>query len=188
MAADDPFLWLGNHAATDLCNTAPVVDGARVELLADVDALVRWAAAVGIEVPAAGVTERDGARTLRWVRELRGALRAVLEPATRGPAAVAALNDVLAGEAGALEVRAEQGGYAVGVSSPDERRRFRLDLAAAVLDIFSHDLSLVRRCANPDCVLLFLDSSKSGRRRWCDMATCGNRAKVAAHYARHRAR
>ena len=188
MPADDPFLWLGNHAATDLCNTAPVIDGVRVDLLADVDALVRWAAAVGIEMPVAGVTGRTGQQTLRWVRELRGALRAVLDPATRDLAAVAPLNEVLAGEAGVLEVRAERGTHAVAISSPDERRQLRLDLAAAVLDIFSHDLSLVRKCANPECVLLFLDVSKSGRRRWCDMATCGNRAKVAAHYARNRAR
>ena len=60
-----------------------------------------------------------------------------------------------------------------------------LDLLRAVLAIFGHDGRLVRRCANPACVLLFLDISKSGRRRWCDMATCGNRAKAAAHYHRH---
>ena len=185
MATDLPFLWLGNHAATDLCNTVPVIEGVQVELLADVGALVRWAGAVGIEAPDAAVTGRAGEQALRWVRELRGALRGVLDPATRGPGTLAALNDVLAGEAGVFEVRVEEGGFTVAVSSPDEHRRFRLDLAAAVLDLFSRDLSLVRRCANRECVLLFLDVSRSGRRRWCDMATCGNRAKVAAHYARH---
>jgi predicted RNA-binding Zn ribbon-like protein len=35
---------------------------------------------------------------------------------------------------------------------------------------------------------MFLDVSKSGRRRWCDMATCGNRAKASAHHARVKAR
>lgn len=37
----------------------------------------------------------------------------------------------------------------------------------------------LRRCANPECVLLFLDLS--GRRKWCSMKICGNRAKVARH-------
>jgi predicted RNA-binding Zn ribbon-like protein len=40
----------------------------------------------------------------------------------------------------------------------------------------------VRRCANEKCLWLFLDESKSGTRRWCDMASCGNRAKAQRHY------
>jgi predicted RNA-binding Zn ribbon-like protein len=44
----------------------------------------------------------------------------------------------------------------------------------------------LRRCAGAGCVLLFLDVSKSGQRRWCSMAGCGNRAKVRAHYQRQR--
>jgi predicted RNA-binding Zn ribbon-like protein len=31
---------------------------------------------------------------------------------------------------------------------------------------------------------VFLDTTKNGRRRWCDMATCGNRAKAARHRAK----
>ena len=34
------------------------------------------------------------------------------------------------------------------------------------------------------CGWLFLDSSRAGNRRWCDMRTCGNRAKARTHYAR----
>jgi len=40
----------------------------------------------------------------------------------------------------------------------------------------------VRLCANDKCVWLFLDDSKSGTRRWCDMKACGNRAKAHRHY------
>ena len=46
----------------------------------------------------------------------------------------------------------------------------------------------VRQCANHQCRWLFLDASKSGTRRWCDMASCGNRAKAGRHYAKVRAR
>lgn len=35
-------------------------------------------------------------------------------------------------------------------------------------------------CANPDCPILFYDESRTHRRRWCSMALCGNRSKVAA--------
>lgn len=40
----------------------------------------------------------------------------------------------------------------------------------------------VRRCANDECVWLFLDDSKSATRRWCAMSSCGNRAKAHRHY------
>jgi predicted RNA-binding Zn ribbon-like protein len=40
----------------------------------------------------------------------------------------------------------------------------------------------IRQCANDQCLWLFVDASKSGTRRWCDMAACGNRAKARRHY------
>lgn len=57
--------------------------------------------------------------------------------------------------------------------------------AAAEL-VTSSEISRIRECAAPDCNWLFLDSSRGGRRRWCDMATCGNRAKARRYYKRHR--
>ncbi len=44
----------------------------------------------------------------------------------------------------------------------------------------------IRRCANPGCELFFCDKSRTRRRRWCSMAICGNRQKVAS-FARRRA-
>ena len=40
----------------------------------------------------------------------------------------------------------------------------------------------LRQCANPKCLWLFVDTSKGGTRRWCDMNACGNRAKAQRHY------
>ena len=51
----------------------------------------------------------------------------------------------------------------------------------------SADLSLVRECAGYDCGWLFMDATKNRSRRWCDMTTCGNRAKGRRHYERKRA-
>jgi predicted RNA-binding Zn ribbon-like protein len=45
----------------------------------------------------------------------------------------------------------------------------------------------VRQCDNPECRYLFLDASKAGTRRWCDMSSCGNRAKAHRHYRKRRA-
>lgn len=48
------------------------------------------------------------------------------------------------------------------------------------------DLARVKRCPGKDCGWLFLDTSKNGSRRWCDMAVCGNRARVRAFAERKR--
>jgi predicted RNA-binding Zn ribbon-like protein len=43
----------------------------------------------------------------------------------------------------------------------------------------------LRLCANPHCGLFFCDTSRTHRRRWCSMAVCGNRSKVAAFARKH---
>ncbi len=43
----------------------------------------------------------------------------------------------------------------------------------------------LRHCANPNCGLFFYDNSRTRRRRWCSMAVCGNRSKVAAFARKH---
>jgi predicted RNA-binding Zn ribbon-like protein len=48
------------------------------------------------------------------------------------------------------------------------------------------DADRLRICANDGCRWVFHDTSPTGRRRWCSMASCGNRAKAARHRARRR--
>jgi predicted RNA-binding Zn ribbon-like protein len=50
----------------------------------------------------------------------------------------------------------------------------------------SADLTAVRECAGYDCGRLFMDGTKNRSRRWCDMASCGNRAKGRRHYERRK--
>jgi predicted RNA-binding Zn ribbon-like protein len=47
--------------------------------------------------------------------------------------------------------------------------------------LIAGELARVRRCADSRCLRVFYDTTKNGRRRWCDMSTCGNRAKAARH-------
>jgi len=46
----------------------------------------------------------------------------------------------------------------------------------------------IRRCSNPSCRLFFYDDSRTHRRRWCSMAVCGNRHKVAVFHRRRSTR
>jgi predicted RNA-binding Zn ribbon-like protein len=58
-------------------------------------------------------------------------------------------------------------------------------LAKLVCD---EDLTHVKACEGQRCTLLFADHTRGHARRWCSMALCGNRAKVAAHRKRLKAR
>jgi hypothetical protein len=46
----------------------------------------------------------------------------------------------------------------------------------------------IKRCRNSRCRWAFVDDSHNGRRVWCEMATCGNRDKVARFRRRQRRR
>jgi predicted RNA-binding Zn ribbon-like protein len=52
--------------------------------------------------------------------------------------------------------------------------------------LMSDDLKYIRECDGHECDWLFLDTSRNHSRRWCDMKTCGNRAKARRHYERAR--
>ena len=60
-------------------------------------------------------------------------------------------------------------------------------LAGAAIELIAGPrLSRIRNCANPTCSLMFIDHSRPGRRRWCSMERCGNRAKTARYRQRRR--
>jgi predicted RNA-binding Zn ribbon-like protein len=65
------------------------------------------------------------------------------------------------------------------------------DIAAATVSALLRatarpDWARVKACRGDDCRWVFVDGSRNGSRRWCAMANCGNRAKVAAFRLRHR--
>ena len=60
-------------------------------------------------------------------------------------------------------------------------------VAHDAIDVFGGPRAArLKRCEGSRCALLFVDTSRSGRRRWCSMERCGNRAKVAAHRRRRK--
>jgi predicted RNA-binding Zn ribbon-like protein len=59
--------------------------------------------------------------------------------------------------------------------------------SAATLLTSEAELETVRECASETCSWLFLDHSRNHSRKWCDMSSCGNRAKARRHYRRKRA-
>jgi predicted RNA-binding Zn ribbon-like protein len=195
-----PFVFIGNHRALDFVNTEIAAEGALRDLLGGLDDLVHWLEQAGALDHASAREallkwrgKRGGEVVVKEARELRSALRRLADAAAAGRpvprATLQRVNELLArGATVTTIVPAAHHGFA-------PRRALRLrdpadllvPVAEAAADLICHgDLSRIRRCAHPSCVLYFLDGTKNGTRRWCDMRTCGNRANAAAYYRRHR--
>lgn len=143
-----------------------------------------------------GSTRARGAETAAAVaeaRRLRAALKALMAALVSGRSAraewVETINRALAAADGGLRLRAE--GNRWRLASIPAAVGPRLALApiarSAAEFLVNDDVRRLRRCAAPACVLYFYDISRNGRRRWCRMALCGNRAKARAHLNRRAA-
>ena len=126
---------------------------------------------------------------LEHVRIVRDALRAVVDALVEerrpAPGAVDLVNEALtAGPAPRVELDGTNVriGHRHAASEVDDALAA---LAAPIVgELASGRPDRFRTCANDSCRWSFYDASPTGRRRWCDMKTCGNRAKAARHRER----
>jgi predicted RNA-binding Zn ribbon-like protein len=183
----DEYRPVGGALCLDFANTMDWhASDHPVELLRDPGSLAAWARIAG-----AGEVEADDA-DLRCAVELRDALwdvfLAVVRDTAVPTAAVAVLNRN-------LELAPERRHLAmVGARLAWSERPVRgadallVSIARSAADLLTdaERLARVRMCASQGCGWLFFDESWGGRRRWCSMATCGNRAKARQHYRRKR--
>jgi predicted RNA-binding Zn ribbon-like protein len=88
---------------------------------------------------------------------------------------------------GRIAERLDPSGPARVLEVDDERWRVPWLAAQNLLELLREHPDRIRRCANDQCVLHFYDASRGGKRQWCSMAACGNRAKARRHYERTRA-
>ncbi|WP_222432311.1 CGNR zinc finger domain-containing protein [Leekyejoonella antrihumi] len=162
----------GEPLAVDLINTRWRHHGADLDLLETLDGLGQW-------------LEESG-QDLGPVREpVRAALtqaRDALCGAVEGrPGAEEAINAVLAR---GLAVRyLDKGRTMERVLFTDDDWQPAWRAVVSYLDLTALAADGIRRCGEPDCVLYFFDPS--GRRRWCSMSGCGNRAKGRRFRTRH---
>lgn len=189
------YLFVANDRALDFVNTA----FAGGDTVPDVIAFVGWLEAVGMltadeaHAALARATEPERERTIARVHAFRSALRRMVEAYVAGRAPVADDLAVINAHLQHAPIHDELVALAGGVASV---RRVATDVPEALLyfvaeaarELFTRkDRQAIRRCANEACTHYFYDASKNGRRRWCRMAGCGNRKKVAALRSRRRA-
>jgi len=99
---------------------------------------------------------------------------------------LAELNRTLAVALRHLRVEPEGDGFGWSWSAPGTRfDQVLWPVARSAAELLtSVERELIRECASDRCSWLFVDRSRTHRRRWCDMKVCGNRAKVRRHYLR----
>ena len=123
----------------------------------------------------------------RLRREIRAAVDAMTQGRRTPERSLMALNRVLESRSISLSLARHDTGLALVEemeAGPVGTLLSPVAEAAAHL-LVDGDRTRIRQCHADDCRWWFEDTSKNGRRKWCSMARCGNRAKVAAHYRRH---
>ena len=197
MVTENRFHFVGEQLWLDFVNTEVVAQGERVDLLGSFDDLMAWASAAGI-LDAAQARDlarkpRDTDKALGAAREFRATLREMARRIADGgrtvpQATLDRLNDALRARDGQMEVVRTKEGYETRFRPLfTDAAQLLAPIAESAARLLSDgDLTLVRKCQNPQCILYFHDTTKNHRRRWCSMTACGNRAKVAAFYQRAR--
>jgi predicted RNA-binding Zn ribbon-like protein len=177
----------------DIGDTLEFVNSVRLtgaDQLPDDEHVLAWLIGRGLVHP--DNRRLPGSRDLTGrAHRLRAALRAIFAATTdhRSPEApvLAEINRALRAVA-PIELTASAEGYTIGhrhLGDPvdDALGRLAQVVLRAVTD---GEIGRLRLCANTRCRTAFRDTSRAGTRLWCDMTTCGNRAKATRHRARAR--
>jgi predicted RNA-binding Zn ribbon-like protein len=180
----------------DFVNTLSYTDGFEVEGLPAVDDAIAFLERRDLahDEDLRKQIARDGdAAWLARLHAVRGALRETWDAQVDGrvpdQAALDTVNAVLR-EAPRIELVAGDDCCGIGHrhSADDATGEALAHLVEPfVKAIAAGDTGRFRICANDGCRWVFEDTSRGGRRRWCDMSSCGNRDKVRRYRSRHRA-
>jgi predicted RNA-binding Zn ribbon-like protein len=182
--------------AFDFLNTLELENGALVERLSSLDTAVAWLVDAGVASDATAVTGHTTTAAEREVllhrlittrTALRDIAHALAHEESPPRSAIDEVNRALASRE-RIELVASEDGVRLGhshVGDPIDDVLARI-AEPIVREIGNGHDDRIRICASDTCRWLFYDESRAGRRRWCDMATCGNRAKAQRHRARQK--
>jgi predicted RNA-binding Zn ribbon-like protein len=189
------FLYVGGNPAIDLINTVDWTSrGPEEERLESFEQLTRWAEGAGVVDAAMGrrlrrlgeQRPRAAGSALVYALQVRGILRELFGAIARGEPAeptLARFNRLLPEALAGLEVAPEERpgtGYRWhwrGEGSDPRAPIWRVLWSAAGL-LRSEEIGQVRVCDSEDCGWMYVDRSRNGLRRWCQMRTCGTREKT----------
>jgi predicted RNA-binding Zn ribbon-like protein len=159
-----------------------------VDLLQSNEDVLRWLKQAGFPVPAFSRKAKPPA-LLGSARCLRENIRRLLEKrklGKRGDPAI--LNRFLMADRNYAQLMWRKSRFTIETVRLHETAESILaPIAEAAADLLTNaNFELVKRCEARTCVSWFCDRTRSHRRRWCSIETCGNRHKVAAYRKRLR--
>jgi predicted RNA-binding Zn ribbon-like protein len=192
----------GGHPSLDFTNTVSrrMDPTSNRERLTHYGRLISWSQQAGLVTAkeaerlrvAAGARPRAATATLRRAIVLREAIFDLFVTIARGKrppaAALDTVNAALPGAMASLRVGPERDGFGWRFAHDDaDLGPMLAPIVRGAADLLTGaDRERVRECGSDTCFWLFLDHSKNGTRRWCDMKVCGNRAKARRHYQREK--
>ena len=182
-------LFVADDLALDFINTRFGVDESRRECFANDESVLRWLRRTGSMTTVTGEVPKWRRGTLvKAAIELRESARELVACRKAGRVGnPAVLNRFLTLDSSHKQLEWRQGRPP---TLPLQRQLRTVEAALAPVSnaiatlLTEGDFKLVRACESSDCTLWFYDRTKAHHRRWCSMALCGNRAKVAAFRAR----
>ena len=187
---DPKFIFVGEHPAIDFANTLSSPRGQPEELLRSWPDLVYWLSKAGLPKDSSlNLAVSRGVEALKSVLKLRHAWKALLAQLIAGGKVndefLESLNSLLAEDNfhDTVQRDSQKGFKLVRSASQLHGEKLALAMLARQIAGFLADANLnyLHRCANTaTCTLYFYDTTKNHRRRWCSVAVCGNRHKVAA--------
>ena len=188
------FFFIGNHPALDLANTLAATKEGPLDLLPDFSSLCRWMSEAKLMTAdeATSIAKKwtldRGERFLAEVKSYRAEIKelvAELGSKEQVPASFIEETNRLLRSANAvlqikpLEAKTNIRSWSQDWGKPDSVLGLIAETGLQL--VCDCDLSLVRKCENPQCVLTFYDTTKNHQRRWCIMEVCGNRHKATLH-------
>ncbi|MEO7043317.1 MAG: CGNR zinc finger domain-containing protein [Gemmatimonadaceae bacterium] len=186
-----PYRYVGGDQSLDFVNTVNWIEGG-LDRFASYARLLEWAEGAQVVTRrTAGalraVSEEYPARAVRVLSDAVG-LRALLERLffrisenRTVVSEIAQLNEhwLSTSLAESAVVVNEDNGLTLGWPRADtalESPLWAVARAAATL-VTSADASSIRRCGGDGCGWYYVDRSRNGLRRWCEMETCGTKMK-----------
>jgi predicted RNA-binding Zn ribbon-like protein len=193
--------FCGGQPALDFTNTVSERGGTAIERLTTYADLLSWArgrklltagavAALTREAEARPDAARDALESARTLREaLYRTIRAAAVRRAPNDADLDLVTAHLRASYAQARLGARRGRFAIDCSAPDRRSLLApiaTPVVLAAVALLTSSIERVRVCAEPSCAWLFLDRTRAGTRRWCDMKVCGNRSKVRRFRRRRR--
>jgi predicted RNA-binding Zn ribbon-like protein len=193
------FLFVGNHPCLDFMNTEMVMRSTPTDLLENFEDLATWVvksrtlSKKDADAASGELSQDEKTQILTQAKIFRTMVRRMVEQIVNDgrlpESSVTTINQLLRRCSGYRELaRTRPNAFTeVFIPSADRKDVLLVSLAMLASDLLrTADLSLIKKCKNPACVLYFYDTTKNHARNWCSMQLCGNREKVAAYFRRKR--